>query len=417
MGHFTARRDARFTCASAPRAGKSATLFEACRRLGRKTLYVLSEEENMHQTRDNLLGSATVYGWMPGARVGWLQGSWDKGSKARPGTKAAALCDWRDKDFVIASARSLLECGYPREVLAEFGTLVVDEADVVAADTVRHLTEVAPCRHTIGASATPDRRDGLQRVVHWLLGPSVFVYKRLDWVTGRTGTVRVLQVARDDASWPFEPVRYRNGDLGWTETLQRLAGCPRRNAFLVDVVADCVAAGRWLTVVFTAFVDHAEELFEAVRCRVGSGGAGEACRSVVILHGKMPPKEQDAARAAAKDPATRVLVTTYHKLQKGFDEPRITDVVLALPRGDTRQAVGRCERTAPGKPVPQVLDVVENWGAFAGLARKRAKFYASRGFDVLRCHAAEVRALLARRAKEGVAGRETLAEEAWGWEG
>jgi superfamily II DNA or RNA helicase len=176
-------------------AGKSATIFELCCQLGRKVLYVVSERENMDQTRDNLLGTPTVYGWVPRARVGSLRESWDAAQRARPGTKAAAKCDWEHKDFVIASTKSLLECGYPQHVLDSFGTWVFDEADVAAADTVRHLASLVPARYVLGVSATPHRRDGLQHVIHWLLGPATFVYKRLAWVTGRQGTVRVLQVS------------------------------------------------------------------------------------------------------------------------------------------------------------------------------------------------------------------------------
>jgi hypothetical protein len=67
---------------------------------------------------------------------------------------------------------------YTFDQFESIGTLFVDEAHHVCARVFsQSLFKLCP-KHAFGLSATPDRKDGLTRVLHWFLGPTFFAVER-----------------------------------------------------------------------------------------------------------------------------------------------------------------------------------------------------------------------------------------------
>jgi superfamily II DNA or RNA helicase len=197
-----------------------------------------------------------------------------------------------------------------------------------------------------------------------------------------------VQVRGDD--WEVRPVTYKNGDFGFMETARRLSRIPERNALILALVRDALRQGRRKVLVFSIFVEHVEDLAALVRAFVDR-------EAVVVMHGQMAAGALDAAKVRAKEARTRVLLTTYNKLAKGWDDPDIDAEILALPKSDVQQVVGRAEREAKGKMVPLVVDLVDEYPLYHGMGRSRRKFYAKRSFDMVYATASDLRALMDRR--------------------
>ena len=162
-------------------AGKTAIALSICAALGRKTLVLCNRSFLMMQWKHDIIGKGWTWsdgsdakegeerdgekpspprqGWMPEARVGWLQG-------AAP----SKYVDTVDKDIVVASIESLSQCAYAREMIQEFGLVMVDEMHHLGAQTLSQVLPKLPCRYVLGISATPDRNDGLEHVLYWLAG-------------------------------------------------------------------------------------------------------------------------------------------------------------------------------------------------------------------------------------------------------
>jgi superfamily II DNA or RNA helicase len=97
-----------------------------------------------------------------------------------------------------------------------------------------------------------------------------------------------------------------------------------------------------------------------------------------MLTGATKPKDREEALTA------RVIFTTFAFSQEGVDVPRLDTVVLASPKGDVVQTVGRALREHPDKSTPLILEYKESLesGILSGLQRKRMGTYKKHGFSL-----------------------------------
>jgi superfamily II DNA or RNA helicase len=65
----------------------------------------------------------------------------------------------------------------------------------------------------------------------------------------------------------------------------------------------------------------------------------------------------------------------------GLDIPTLDTVVLATPKSDIKQSVGRILRETAGKKnEPLILDIVDAWGFLYAMFGKRRRVYRDGGF-------------------------------------
>ena len=286
-------------------------------------------------------------GWIS-ANVGWLQG--------------ASGIDILDKDIVIASIESISQCGYSRDILCEFGLVIIDEMHHLAALTLSQVLPKLPARYILGISATPDRNDGLEHLLYWLAGPTCFVYKRLPSITGLYNTVLVKQLFFRKGK--RSEIIYKSGQIGFASMVNCLSIDEERNKFILDQVQTALNEDRKKILIVTSIVNHAKYLASKLNTITIHGG----CSPVLV--------------AQAKSQHTKIVVATYQFLEEGYDDPRIDTLIMSLPRSKIQQVVGRCERSHEGKHVPQVYDIIDTFSVFEAMSWKRFKFYKSRGFSI-----------------------------------
>jgi superfamily II DNA or RNA helicase len=354
-------------------AGKTAMALSIAASLKRKTLVLCNRTFLMQQWKYDIVGKGWTWdddspamegevrgdekpsppreGWIPTARVGWLQGA--------PPSK---YVDTTDKDIVIGSIDSLSQCLYARDMIQEFGLVIVDEMHHLGALTLSQVLPKLPARYVLGISATPDRNDGLEHVLYWLAGPTSFVYKRLPSITGKSGTVVVNQTLFTAGS--RKEIVYKNGSLGYAQMVTLLAQDTVRNEFLIQTIRDLLDSRRKILIV-TTLVDHAKFLTAQFDAALVYGGC----------------KKEAISKAKSNVP---IVVATYQFLEEGYDDETLDTLVMALPRSKIQQVVGRCERTHIGKLVPLIIDVVDTFSVFEAMSWKRMSFYKSRGFTIKR---------------------------------
>ena len=78
-----------------------------------------------------------------------------------------------------------------------------------------------------------------------------------------------------------------------------------------------------------------------------------------------------------------IIVGTFSQAHEGLDIPVLDSVLLATPKSDVKQAVGRILRETEGKKNdPIILDVVDDWGLMGSMYYKRRKMYKASGFEI-----------------------------------
>jgi len=329
-----------------------------------------------------------VRAWVPGARVGRMQGPWNAGGTRREAAHDAAgrtdakplahqadtrPCDIDGADFVLISAQSLVQCGYPRHLREQFGLLIVDEAHFLGGATLSQITALFPNARTLCLSATPERRDGREKLLYWSGGPAAYCWERVPAITGEAGGIDVTQV---HCAAGVKPVYFPfgKGMLNASETLAALdAHAGRTAAQLAAITA--LLADRAMVMVATDTQERANFLFGRLVPAVVPR------RHAFLLHSAAESLE--AAAAASRGKRARLVVATFDYVQEGYDAERMDALVLLSPQSRVKQALGRLQRTHAGKKRPRALDWVDtDVPQYVGQARKRRREYEHADFTV-----------------------------------
>ncbi len=255
-----------------------------------------------------------------------------------------------DKPVTVAMLQTLLR---RKPDLSPFGTCIADEAHHVAARSFSQVMPLVPCRYILGLSATPNRKDGLKRVLFWTLGPLAFKAERQDSDSPNVMQCVVTEGAR-------RVITYKNGEVGRSKMITLLTQDGSRNRFIVHMVNMVLRTNSQRKVLMlTERREQAKALVELLQAQWSCG----------IMLGGM--KEADIER----EKEAQVLLSTYHYCSEGFDLPRLDTLVLLSPRSDVEQSVGRVLRQHPDKQKPLILDFVDNFSVFEPQSEKRISYY------------------------------------------
>ena len=126
-------------------------------------------------------------------------------------------------DFVLGSIQSVMSStrNYPSAMM-DFGLVIVDECHHIAAPTFSRVLQSVRFRYSLGLTATPKRKDGLEKIIYYLVG-----FPSYTLITPPRPDVQVNIVQYHTGS--HEEIVYNNGTLGMSRMVTRLTEDPARN--------------------------------------------------------------------------------------------------------------------------------------------------------------------------------------------
>jgi hypothetical protein len=194
--------------------GKTCIALNVVARLGVKTAVVVHKEFLMTQWRER------IDQFLPGASVGIVRGP---------------KVDVADRDIVMISLQSLTKRDYG-DALSGFGLAIFDESHHLGARVFCRALRQTNFRHVLALTATPERKDGLERVFHWTLGDIVW---RPPSVVARPS----VTVRRVTNPHPVDAVFDRSGArIDRVATITALCADERRTEFVARLAVDIRAA-------------------------------------------------------------------------------------------------------------------------------------------------------------------------------
>lgn len=329
-----------------PGSGKTTiALYLACE-LKLKTLIVVHKEFLADQWLQR------IRQFVPAATVGRIQGS---------------NVDVDGRDIVIAMLQSLSQRSYPASAFEGLGFMCVDEAHCICAPTFSKSLLRVNTPYRLAISATPHRKDGLTKVIEWFIGPVFFAAQ-----SGARPHVSVDVLRFECPEYQSPAPVNRQGRLCMPTMLTEVVGNDERNRQIVQRVQRYIQDKRKV-LVLTDRRAHCEELLRlCLQCSLDAG----------LYMGGM--KQESLQQNAECD----VIIGTYSLSKEGLDIPTLNTLVLATPKLDVIQAVGRIMREASDtghSRHPVILDVVDQWGCFPRQFSTRRKFYADSGFTLKNC--------------------------------
>jgi len=317
--------------------GKTTVSLAIACTLGYRTMIVVHKEFLANQWKER------IEQFCPGSTVGIVQRD-----------KKDVECD-----FVIAMLQSLSLKEYSFTDFDTVGTLIVDEAHHVCAKVFsQSLFKLCP-RHIFGLSATPNRKDGLTKVLHWFMGPTFFAVEREN-----QKQVDVFPIDFKCKRYEDPPPCTRFGKLSLATMITELTESRLRNKLIINTIKRVTGGTRQL-LVLSDRRQHCEWLREQFKENSG------------LYMGGM--KEEELVKSSGK----QIIFATFSQAHEGLDIPSLDTVLLATPKSDIVQSIGRIMRETSGrKNNPQIYDIVDHWSVFFAMFQKRKKVYIQGGFKM-----------------------------------
>ena len=252
-----------------------------------------------------------------------------------------------DSDFYIINAQNVEKMG--KTFFSDIGTVIVDEAHLIMAETLSRCLQWVHPRYLIGLTATPYRVDGLNNL--------------LDFYFGKYKIIRTLfrKHIAYKVSTGFKPIveLAQNGRVNWSSVLESQANNIDRNELIIKILKYHKDRN---FLVLTKRVAQGEYLFNRLQ---------EEGENVTSLFGSN--QEYNSS--------SRILVGTNSKCGTGFDHPKLDALLLA---GDLEQYfvqyLGRVFRTKDVKPL--IFDLVDDYSLLSKHFNSRRKIYQDLGGEV-----------------------------------
>jgi len=291
-----------------------------------------------------------IRAFLPKARIGRIQGE---------------IVNVDEQDIVIAMIQSLSMKDYPKGTFAGFGLTIVDECHHIASEVFVQAFQKITSKHMLGLSATPDRKDGLMYVIEWFLGPILYKSDSGDKVDTK---VHVEVYKHEPTDIEFNKILYNNqGVMNVAGMVNKLAAFVPRTELIAQILKDILA-------------ETPDRQILVLSDRV------QHCKDIIAL---LDPENScilaqtvAASKRAEFCASKKILIATYAMCKEGFDVATLNTLVMATPRPDIDQIVGRILRTEKTKRTidPLIVDIVDS--TFRRQFQARLKLYKDRDYAV-----------------------------------
>jgi len=300
--------------------------------LGVKTLIIVNKESLLEQWKEQII---KFTGIIPGV----IQG-----------TKINT-----DPKICIGMIQSISMKEYI-DVFKDFGFTIYDETHHYCSKVFSNVFFKIRTKYNLGLTATINRADKLEYVLEWFLGkiavniklliiePEIHIYNFFDY---------------EENTIKFNV----NGKINSPASLTNITENKIRTELIIKIIKDMYKHERKI-LVLTDRKAHCEYLKELLNNF-----------SVGIYYGGM--KIEDLK----KSNECRIIIATYQMASEGYDNPELDTLILASPKCNVEQAVGRILRKKNNNNAV-VVDINDCVSIFNNWNKKRQSFYKSRNFKI-----------------------------------
>ena len=253
----------------------------------------------------------------------------------------------------IAMLPSLSRTQDYASALSGYGLVVVDECHHVPAASFELLLKACPARRIVGLTATPQRKDRLEKLLYLQCGP---IRHTLASMGSDASNNRVVVVRRSSIAFPPSMLPQPAIHEVW----DALVADEGRLQMIVADICACVAVGRAPLVLADrkSYLDRIEAALAAhsvaqpvARYRLESS-VGKKARTAI--------RQQIDEHYQKSTPF--VLLATASLIGEGFDLPQLDTLMLAMPlsfKGRLIQYAGRLHRDHEGKASARIYDYLD----------------------------------------------------------
>jgi superfamily II DNA or RNA helicase len=255
---------------------------------------------------------------------------------------------------------------YPCELFDSFGFTIIDEVHHISSEVFSCALFKIVTPVMLGLSATMNRKDGTTEVFKMFLGDIIFKGKREE---EHNVIVKAYDYCVNDDEFNELKTDYR-GNIQYSTMISKLCTYNRRSEFILQIIDSTFKENNNQQMMVLAHNKNIlKYLFDAISYR------GIANGSVGYYIGGM--KEVDLKLTESK----KVVIATYSMAAEALDIKSLTTLLMATPKTDIEQAVGRILREKHSNPV--VIDIIDQHLPFRNQWRKRKTFYKKQNYKIV----------------------------------
>jgi superfamily II DNA or RNA helicase len=334
--------------------------------LGLKTLVVTHKEFLMEQWKKRIEQFTT-------AKIGYIRQN---------------KIDVDNKDIVVGMLRSLSTKNYSNDILHQFGLVIYDEVHHTGSRVDSQVLLKTSAEYTIGLSATPDRIDGMTKIINWNIGNILYeMEKKYNYrVLVKKIYFRSNDILfREKKRW-FQG-RFAPNHTSMTENITKIE---TRNQLIVNFIDILKSMGRKI-LILSYRVEHLEKLKNMIDTKIKEDMETHIYNSYFYM-GKTKRTEKDMAEKDGD-----IIFATMQLAEEGLDISHLDTVIFALPvpiQKDKKsgkikssktliQSIGRILRNDTLEhltQIPLVIDISDMFSIYSGWSDKRDEIYTKKNW-------------------------------------
>jgi superfamily II DNA or RNA helicase len=321
--------------------------------LGLKIIEVLKKKTIIfvHKTFLKIQWIERIQQYLPNARIGSIQGQ---------------NIDIENKDIVLAMIQSVSMKTYNDTLFDSFGLSIYDECHHMSSEVFCNCLKKCNTLYGLGLSATMNRKDGLTNVFKMYLGD--ICYKHSKKGNEDDVLVKAIEFTIDDDEYN-EVERDFRGQVKYSTMVNKVSTLNMRSDFIVYVLeSELFINPKQQFIVLAQTKSLLNYLYRAI--------VYKNFASVGYYIGGM--KESELKKSESKT----IILATFSMAAEALDIKSLTSLLLASPKSDIVQAVGRILREKHSNPL--VIDIIDGHDVFQNQFNKRRAFYNQKNYRIFR---------------------------------
>jgi|SaaInlStandDraft_1057018.scaffolds.fasta_scaffold09376_4 superfamily II DNA or RNA helicase len=318
--------------------------------LGVKTLVVVNKEFLMDQWKER------IKQFLPTARIGLLR---------------QKKIDIDDKDIVIGMLQSISMCDYDRSIYKSFGFSIYDEVHCVPSRIFSKSLRKVNTKYHLGLSATPNRADGMTKVIKLYLGPIIYKVDTRKAIKNPKGLkVYTFSFNNLPKTKHYKSLLNYQRKPNVVKMISNIIECPKRLVMITTLLEYFLKQKRHI-LVLSERIKYLHEIKNEFT---------KKCKNYKIGYyiGGMKSKERKDSESA------NLILASYSMAKEAMDIPILDTLLMVTSKSNIEQSVGRIMRKSsyPKDKPPLVIDIVDNFSSFQSQSYKRIKFYNKKKYPV-----------------------------------
>jgi superfamily II DNA or RNA helicase len=323
--------------------GKTSLSLYILSMLKKKTLVIVHKEFLLNQWIER------IHQFLPNARVGRIQGQ---------------IIDIENKDIVLGMLQSLSMKEYPSTIFDSFGLTIIDEVHHISSEVFSCALFKIVTKYMLGLSATMNRKDGTTNVFKMFIGDIIYKEMRKQ---DNDVIVKCMKYDCDDEEFN-EVERDYNGKVKFSTMISKLCAFSPRSEFILQIIKDMLLENPSQQIMILA---HNKNLLKYLHDAIEHRNISDVG---YYIGGMKEP--------ALKISETKtIIIATYAMAAEALDIKTLTTLIMATPKTDIEQAVGRILRSKHLTPV--VIDIVDAHELFKRQFAKRQQFYKKQNYKII----------------------------------